>query len=148
MTGGRPNLAPPMASRRARPVILIELSVGIAHAEAMPSVNGHCAITAATRVSRAAVMITWPPAKDVPPQHDSVGGVDAVEGARVRDGRFPVLQLLVDVEQLAWLARTPTEMAVVEDQACVVHRGEAVGEGVEAHLLDAAQPVSHHDDRP
>ena len=49
--------------------------------------------------------------------------------------------LLADVEQLPRLALARTEAAIVESQHVVAGRAEALGIGVEPHLLDAGQPV-------
>lgn len=53
--------------------------------------------------------------------------------------------LTTDVEQVPRDAGRGTEVAVVEDDDVGPGRGEPLGVGVQAHLLDPGQAVGHDD---
>lgn len=74
-------------------------------------------------------------------------GVAPLEAARIDDRGAIILVLLGDVEQLARLAVTCAEMAVVEQQHPDSGVAEALGVGIEAQLARGREAVRHHDDR-
>ncbi|SSP39994.1 Uncharacterised protein [Acinetobacter baumannii] len=65
MTGLAPSIDP-ILSFKASPMSLRVVIGFIAMLDEKPSVKGHCDITAASRLSLAAVASTWPPPKEVP----------------------------------------------------------------------------------
>jgi len=76
-----------------------------------------------------------------PPQHDPL---NTGQSAGKRDRRPPIVQLRCDVDDLTRLAGALTKAPIVKGDNIVPGRGEAPGEAVQTHLLDRAQPVSHH----
>lgn len=80
------------------------------------------------------------------PQTDPIV-VDPGQGAGIGDGGGPVGKLHADVEQLARHTGAVAEVAVVERQAGVAGRAEAVGVGIQPHRAHRAQAVRHHQQR-
>ena len=66
-------------------------------------------------------------------------------GAGDRGG--PVLQLALDIQQLSRLPVAAAEVAVVEHQAGVARLREPLRKAVQAHFLDGAEAMGHHDNR-
>ena len=89
--------------------------------------NGHCAITATTRGSSAAVSITCPPPKEVPHRITRPGSTSGRVRANATAER-PIFELLVDIDHFPLFAGAVTEVAIVEDQARVSGCTEAFGE--------------------
>ena len=73
-------------------------------------------------------------------------GVDARQGASMRDRRAPVLELARRMEEVR-LSRAVAEPAVIEDERREARRRETLGEGTEAVTASAGEAVGHDDDR-
>ena len=64
--------------------------------------------------------------------------IDVFEFGRVVESCIPILQLQVDVEQLAWLSSTLAEMSVVKYDTDDAERDKARSVSVKTHLFDSA----------
>ena len=70
---------------------------------------------------------------------------DPLQPARVGERAAPVLELAVDVQQLARLAAAGAEVAVVEQQRGEAGLGEALGVGGQALVAHRREAVAEHD---
>ena len=80
--------------------------------------------------------------KGTAPQRHAAA-VDLWQVTGVINCRLPVLQLLADVEQLPRFPIAAAEVPVVEHQAGIAGLDKPLCIGLQAHFLDAAQPVGH-----